>query len=133
MEKCPDCGAPDPVHDTHGVSYTYKDRHTTIPSVSGYHCVQCGGVALDGAAVERFDELVARFHRRVDGELADPAYIAAVRRRLRLDPSEADDLFGTDTGAFASYEAGKATPHPSTIKLLQLLERHPELLDELHG
>ena len=133
MEKCPECGAPDPVHDTHGVSYTYKDRHTTIPSVSGYHCVQCGGVALDRTAVERFDELVARFHRRVDAELVDPGYIAAVRRKLRLDPPEADELFGTEPGAFASYETGKATPHLSTVKLLQLLERHPDLLDDLHG
>lgn len=133
METCPDCGAPDPVHDTHGVSYTYKDRHTTIPAVAGYHCAQCGGVTLDRAAVERYDDLVDAFHRRVDDELVDPSYIAAVRRKLKLDQREADDVLGTGYGDIARYEAGRAHPHPSTVRLLKLLERHPELLRELHG
>ncbi|WP_338767518.1 type II TA system antitoxin MqsA family protein [Massilia sp. METH4] len=133
LENCPGCGADSLVYDKHGVSYTYKDRHTTLPGVTAYHCPQCGDVTLDPAAVHHFDELVARFHRRVDAELAEPAAIAAVRRKLRLDPREADDLFGTESGAFARYEAGEAVPHPSTVKLLKLLERHPELLDELHG
>ncbi|MCF2965776.1 type II toxin-antitoxin system MqsA family antitoxin, partial [Yersinia pestis subsp. pestis] len=33
--------------------------------------------------------------------------------------------------AFSRYEKGKALPHPSTIKLLQVLDKHPELLNEI--
>ncbi|QBE64244.1 type II TA system antitoxin MqsA family protein [Pseudoduganella lutea] len=131
MENCPECGASDLVHDTHGVSYTYKHRHTTIPAVSGYHCAQCGGVALDRAAIDRYDELVSQFHRRVDHELVEPAYIRAVRKKLRLDPREADELIGSGGNEFACYEAGRVQPHPSTVKLLRLLDRHPDLLAEL--
>ena len=129
IDNCPECGDAALVYDKHGVSYTYKDRHTTIPAVTAYHCTQCGGVTLDPAAVHRYDELVAQFHRRVDAEAVEPAYIHAVRRKLRLDAHEADHVFGTD--GFAHLETGKARPHPSTVKLLRLLERHPELVDEL--
>ncbi|QGZ39903.1 HTH-type transcriptional regulator/antitoxin MqsA [Pseudoduganella flava] len=129
IDLCPECGAADLVYDRHGVSYTYKDRHTTIPSVAAYHCAQCGGVTLDPAAVHRYDELVAQFHRRIDAEAADPAYIRTVRSKLRLDPVEADHVFGTD--GFVHLETGRVQPHPSTLKLLKLLERHPELVDEL--
>lgn len=131
MEKCPDCGAPDPVHDTHAVSYAYRHRRTTISAVSGYHCTRCDAVVLDRAGADRYDELVRQFQRRVDGELVEPAYIRAVRTRLRLDPREADDLIGSGASEFACYEAGRVQPHPSTVKLLKLLDRHPELLDEL--
>lgn len=131
MEKCPDCGAPDLVHDTHAVSCTYKHRHTTIPAVSGYHCTRCDAVVLDRAGADRYDELVRQFQRRVDGELVEPAYIRAVRTELRLEPREADDLIGSGGNEFACYEAGRVQPHPSTVKLLKLLDRHPELLDEL--
>jgi HTH-type transcriptional regulator/antitoxin MqsA len=54
-----------------------------------------------------------------------------VRRKLKLDPREADDLIGSGGNEFACYEAGRVQPHPSTVKLLRLLDRHPELLEEL--
>jgi len=133
IDNCPECGADTLVHDRHGVSYTYKNRHTTIPAVAAYHCTQCGGVTLDPAAVHRYDDLAGHFHRRVDGEQVEPAYVAAVRHKLRLDPNEAADVFGCTPHELRQYESGKAQPHPATVKLLQLLDRHPELLDELHG
>ncbi|MEO3102131.1 type II toxin-antitoxin system antitoxin MqsA, partial [Escherichia coli] len=33
--------------------------------------------------------------------------------------------------AFSRYEKGNAQPHPSTIKLLRVLDKHPELLNEI--
>jgi HTH-type transcriptional regulator/antitoxin MqsA len=131
MDNCPGCGALAPMHDTHGVSYTYKGQHTTIPGVAAYHCVDCGDVRLDPAAVHRYDELVARFHRKVDAALVEPAYLKAVRQKLGLDHDEADEVFGTDH--FERYETGKAQPHPSTVALVKLLDRHPELLAEVRG
>ena len=131
IDLCPECGAADLVYDRHGVSYTYKDRHTTIPSVAAYHCTQCGGVSLDPAAVHRYDELVAGFHRHVDAASADPAALRDARRKLGLDPEEAGELLGTAPHEFARFEEGRAQPHPSTVRLLRLLERHPELVGEL--
>jgi len=40
-------------------------------------------------------------------------------------------LFGGGASAFSEYERGKTQPHKSTVLLLRLLDRHPELLSEL--
>lgn len=131
MKNCPECGASSPVHDTRDVPYVYKGQGTVIPGVSGYHCAACGEVTLDREAVDRYSELVGEFQRRVNSELVDPAYILTVRRKLRLDQREAGRIFGGGDNAFSRYENGKTRPPLSTVKLLQLLDRHPELLDEV--
>lgn len=133
MKNCPECGASAPVHATRDVSYTYKGQQTVIPAVTGYHCDSCGEVTLDRDAVDRFGELVGAFQRKVNGELVDPAYILAVRKKLRLDQREAGEIFGGGVNGFSRYETGRARPHPSTVKLLKLLDRHPELLAEVRG
>ncbi|NVD99946.1 type II TA system antitoxin MqsA family protein [Massilia sp. BJB1822] len=131
MKNCPGCGAPSPAHATRDMPYTYKGQNTIIPAVRGYHCASCGEVTLDHDAVDRFSELLGEFQRKVNSELVDPAYILTVRRKLRLDQREAGEIFGGGANAFSRYETGKARPHISTIKLLKLLDRHPELLDEV--
>nr|WP_255305440.1 type II toxin-antitoxin system MqsA family antitoxin [Acidithiobacillus ferrivorans] len=43
-------------------------------------------------------------------------------------------LFGGGASAFSEYERGKTQPHKSTVLLLSLLEKHPELIGEIrHG
>ena len=44
---------------------------------------------------------------------------------------EASEIFGGGVNAFSRYEKGNAQPHPSTIKLLRVLDKHPELLNEI--
>ncbi len=131
MKNCPECGSSSPAHATRDMPYTYKGQSTIIPAVRGYHCANCGEVTLDRDAIDRFSELVGEFQRKVNSELVDPAYILTVRRKLRLDQREAGEIFGGGANAFSRYETGKARPHVSTIKLLRLLDRHPELLDEV--
>lgn len=101
--------------------------------VAGYHCSHCGEITLDRDAVDRYGDLVEAFQRKVNGELVDPAYILSVRKKLRLDQREAGEIFGGGVNAFSRYENGKAQPHPSTVKLLKLLDQHPELLEEVRG
>jgi HTH-type transcriptional regulator/antitoxin MqsA len=131
MEHCPACGFVSPVHDTRDVPYVYKGRETIIPAVTGYHCAHCGEVTLDKSEVDRFGDLAAAFHKAVDTEPLDPAYIVYVRRKLRLDQKEAGRIFGGGDNAFSRYENGKTRPPLSTVKLLRLLDRHPELLAEV--
>ena len=131
MKNCPNCGAPSPVHDTRDVPYVYKDQSTTIPAVSGHFCGTCGEVTLDKDAVDRYSALVGAFQRSIDRELVDPTYILTVRRKLKLDQREAGTIFGGGANAFSRYENGKVRPPVSLVKLLRLLDRHPELLDEV--
>lgn len=131
MKNCPECGTPSPAHATRDVPYTYKGQKTIIPAVAGFHCARCGEVTLDRDAVDRYSELAGAFQRKVNSEMVNPAYILSVRRKLRLDQREAGEIFGGGANAFSRYETGKARPHVSTVKLLKLLDQHPELLEEI--
>ncbi len=133
MKNCPECGTPSLTHATRDVPYTYKGKKTTIPAVAGFHCAYCGEITLDRNAVDRYSELMGAFQRKVNSEMVDPAYILSVRRKLRLDQREAGEIFGGGANAFSRYETGKARPHISTVKLLKLLDQHPELLEEVRG
>lgn len=133
MKNCPNCGAPSPVHDTRDVPYIYKDQATTIPKVAGHFCGTCGEVTLDADQVDRYSALVGAFQRSIDRDLVDPTFILTVRRRLKLDQREAGVIFGGGANAFSRYENGKTRPPVSLVKLLRLLDKHPELLDEVRG
>ena len=54
----------------------------------------------------------------------------SVRRKLALDQREAAEIFGGGVNAFSRYENGKTKPSLALVKLLKVLDRHPELLDE---
>jgi HTH-type transcriptional regulator/antitoxin MqsA len=55
----------------------------------------------------------------------------SVRKKLALDQREAAEIFGGGVNAFSRYENGKTKPPLSLVKLLKVLERHPDLLAEI--
>ncbi|WP_420994012.1 type II TA system antitoxin MqsA family protein [Cupriavidus sp. 30B13] len=130
---CPECGAAELVHDTRDVPYTYKGETTVIPSVSGDFCPACGEIVLDRGQEDRYGEAVLAFHKQVNAAIVDPGFIAGVRKRLALDQREAAEIFGGGVNAFSRYETGRTRPPLALVKLLKLLERHPELLDEVRA
>lgn len=129
--KCASCGAAELVHDTRDLPYTYKGETTTIPAVTGEYCPACNEVVLDRDHGDRFSEYVGLFQRQVNAAFVDPAYIAQVRKKLDLDQREAAELFGGGINAFSRYENGKTKPPLALVKLLKLLDRHPDLLPEI--
>jgi HTH-type transcriptional regulator/antitoxin MqsA len=76
-------------------------------------------------------DLMLAFNKRVNAAIVDPDFIASVRKKLNLDQREAAELFGGGVNAFSRYENGKTKPPIALVKLLKLLDRHPELLSEL--
>ncbi|CAM2155851.1 antitoxin of the MqsRA toxin-antitoxin system/DNA-binding transcriptional repressor MqsA [Pararobbsia alpina] len=131
--KCPVCGAAELVHDTRDLPYTYKGETTTIGGVNGDFCPACGEVVLEREEGNRFSDLVGQFQREVNASYVDPAYIAGVRRKLALDQREAAEIFGGGINAFSRYETGKTKPPLALVKLLKVLDRHPELLSEVRA
>jgi len=129
--KCPCCGAAELVHETRNLPYTYKGETTLIEEVAGEFCPACGEVLLDREHGDRYSEQVGQFQRRVNAAYVDPAYITRVRRKLDLDQREAAELFGGGVNAFSRYEKGKTKPPLALVKLLRLLDRHPDLLEEI--
>lgn len=43
------------------------------------------------------------------------------------------EIFGGRVEAFSQYETGKARPSLALVKLLKVLDRHPDLLNEVRG
>lgn len=129
--KCPTCGAVALVHDTRDMPYTYKGESTVIPAVTGDFCPACGEAVLDIAEATRTGSLMLEFNKQVNASIVDPAFITSVRKKLALDQREAAEIFGGGVNAFSRYENGKTKPPLALVKLLKVLDRHPELLDEV--
>ena len=60
-----------------------------------------------------------------------PSFIDFVRKKLALDQREAGEIFGGGVNAFSRYENGKTKPPLALVKLLKVLDRQPDLLDEV--
>lgn len=129
--KCPACGAAKLVHDTRDLRYTYKGESTILPEVTGDFCPACGEAVLDAEESARTSALMLEFNKEVNASIVDPAFIASVRKKLKLDQREAAEIFGGGVNAFSRYENGKTKPPLALVKLLKVLDRHPELLDEI--
>ena len=119
------------MRDARDMPYTYKGEETTIPAVTGDYCPACGESVLDMGESVRTSALMLEFNKQVNSVIVDPAFIASVRKKLRLDQREAAEIFGGGVNAFSRYENGKTKPPLALVKLLKVLDRHPDLLEEI--
>ncbi|MBK6999446.1 MAG: type II toxin-antitoxin system MqsA family antitoxin [Rhodoferax sp.] len=113
------------------LSFTRNGRTHTVPQVFGWHCPVCGDCHFDAGEGERYGEAMDAFSAQVDAEIA--AALRATRKKLGLRQVEAGHLFGGGSSAFSEYERGKTQPHKSTVLLFKLLDKHPELLNEIRA
>lgn len=129
--KCPSCAAAELVHDTRDMPYIYKGESTIIPAMTGNFCPACGEAVLDAAESTRTSAAMLEFNKQVNASIVDPGFIASVRKKLALDQREAAEIFGGGINAFSRYENGKTKPPLALVKLLKVLDRHPDLLAEI--
>lgn len=133
MMRCPICAAGELVHDTCDLPYTYKGEQTSIAGVQGDFCPACGEAILDSAEASRVSKAMLDFNKQVNATIVDPEFIVRVRKKLSLDQREAGEIFGGGVNAFSRYENGKTRPPLALVKLLKVLDRHPELLQEVRA
>jgi HTH-type transcriptional regulator / antitoxin MqsA len=119
------------VRDTRDVPYIYKGESTVLPQVTGDFCTACDESVLDAAESRRTMSLMLAFNKQVNASIVDPDFIASVRKKLDLDQREAGEIFGGGVNAFSRYENGKTKPPLALVKLFRVLDRHPDLLDEI--
>jgi len=129
--KCPVCAAAKLVHDTRDMPYIYKGESTVIPTVTGDFCPACGEVVLDMGESARTGAAMLAFNKQVNASIVDPGFIASVRKKLALDQREAAEIFGGGVNAFSRYEHDKTKPPLALVKLLKVLDRHPDWLNEV--
>jgi HTH-type transcriptional regulator / antitoxin MqsA len=129
--KCPNCEAIELVRDTRDVPYTYQGESTVLPQVTGDFCPACNESVLDAVESRRAMTLMLAFNKQVHASIVDPDFIASVRKKLDLDQREAGEIFGGGINAFSRYENDKTKPPLALVKLLKVLDRHPDRLDEI--
>ena len=112
---------------------SYKGETTLITSVTGDFCPACAESVLDAAESDRVMREMRAFSKQINAAIVDPAFIASVRKKLALDQREAAEIFGGGANAFSRYENGKTRPPLALVKLLKMLDRHPDLLDEIRA
>jgi len=112
------------------VTVRAQDVVRVVPEVAGWHCPKCGEVEfVDQDGSER--HMAAMNAIWEDVRAKESVSLREIRKKLGLKQAEAGRLFGGGVSAFSDYERGKRQPHKSTVLLLKLLGRHPELLKEL--
>ena len=130
---CPVGGAAALLAETRDLPYAYQGESTALPAVTGEFCPACGERGLDAAEAARVSRLMRECNPQVNAAPVDPRFIARVRKNLALDQREAAALFGGGVNAFSRYENGKTKPPLALVKLLKVLDRHPDLLNEVRA
>ncbi|TAL21031.1 MAG: helix-turn-helix domain-containing protein [Nitrospirae bacterium] len=130
---CPACGADDGfVVEARDWPIHHKGRDGVVHAVKLRYCKACGeGFSTGDGEMQRMADAIKAFVREID--LAQAHELRATRKRLGLKQSEAAALFGGGVNAFSEYERGIRQPSKSTVLLLKLLDRHPELLGEIRA
>ena len=131
--KCPVCGAAELIHDTRDLPYAYKGETTLIPAVTADFCPACDESITGLAETERVMREMQAFNKQVNAVIVDPGFIVSVRKKLDLGQREAGEIFGGGVNAFSRYENGKTKPPLALVKLLKVLDRHPDLLKEVRS
>lgn len=131
MTKCPVCGAGPLISGRRDIAYSYKGEMTTVVGVSGEFCPACDEHIVDASEASRVSAEMLSFNKRVNAATVDPQFIARVRHKLALDQREAAEMFGGGVNAFSRYENGRTRPPLALVKLFKILDRHPELMDEV--
>ncbi len=128
---CPFCGRSALVEETRDLSYSYKGEETVLTSVMGEFCAFCGEGIFDAAESARPSAMMLELNKQVNASFVDAEFISNVRKKLALDQREAAELFEGGVNAFPRYENGRTKPPVALVKLLKILDRHPDLLAEV--
>jgi HTH-type transcriptional regulator/antitoxin MqsA len=126
--ECPNCENQEMTIETKDMTYAYKGRNIIVNNVTGRHCPSCDELILSNEEAQRVSDVMQAFIKEVNAASVDPEFISGVRKKLHLDQKEAAAIFGGGVNAFSRYETGKATPPVALVKLLRILDTHPDLL-----
>ena len=107
----------------------YKGEAVTV-DLPGYYPAGEGDGVHVGKDMSVVDEALRALKEKIEG-LPSPATIRRVRAKLKLSQREAGALLKVGESAFDKYERGLVEPSGPTAQLIKILDRHPELADEL--
>jgi len=128
--QCPACGHPDMEEQTRDETLSYGGKTITISNLRGRFCPNCDEGVWDTDSNRRLDEAQTRLIETVKHEAS--ADIRRIRKKvLKLTQAKLAESFGLGPLALSRYERGKTPPPVLLVKLLRLLEKYPNLFEEL--
>ena len=127
--KCPSCGCSGMIDKVVEETLSYGGKSMTLHAMHGQFCSHCGEGIWDEESYRRYTEAQEGLVRAVKG---DPgADIRRIRKKLNITQAKLALAFGVGKVAFSRYERGETRPPAPLVKLLKLIDRHPDLLDEM--
>lgn len=108
---------------------TYKGESVTV-DLPGYYPKGGNDGVHVGDDMTAADQALRALKEKLEG-IPSPSTIRRVRTRLNLSQREAGTLLRVGENAFDKYERGLVEPSGPTSQLLRLLDRHPELIEDL--
>lgn len=108
---------------------SYKGE-TLIVDLPGYYPSNEGDGVHIGGDMAVVDTALRVLKEKVEG-LPTPASIRRIRKKLKLSQRGAGAVLKVGPAAFDKYERGLIEPSGPTAQLLKILDRYPELLDDL--
>lgn len=131
--KCSNCETGILVDAVRDVRYIYKGETTLIKAVKGKFCdnPKCREVVMVLGESVRTSKEMLEFNKKVNSELTPIDLLKQVRKQLELTQHEAAKMFGGGANAFSRYESGKTKPPVALVKLFKVLNKHPDLFQEI--
>ena len=126
---CPQCAAEMQREESRTEVVAYQGELLKVPGLAGWFCSAWDEAIFDDQSALRYgaagDSLIAKSHQRQQTE------IRRIRKKLGLTQVEAGQLVGVGKVAFSRYERGEIQVPGPLVKLLRLVDRHPELVAEV--
>lgn len=129
--KCPVCGNSEMITKTVNETLSLEGQSLTLHDMRGEFCESCGEGVWDEMSYHRYIEGQAALVRSVRGNVGSD--IRRIRKKLKLTQQDIAKLFGIGKVAFSRYERGETRPPAPLVKLLRIVEKHPDLIDEIQG
>lgn len=126
---CPQCAAEMQRDESRTEIVQHEGASLTVTGLAGWFCTACDEAVFDDESARRYgaagDALIAQSHERQQAE------IRRIRKKLGLTQVEAGQLVGIGKLAFSRYERGESQAPGPLVKLLRIVDRHPELVAEV--
>ena len=129
-KKCQICFEGHLHHTTKEDTISFKGYTHTVKQ-PGLWCDTCGEAVLSGADLKATEKEIEHFKKQVKLKIAQE--VKESRKKLNITQKKASDLFGGGINAFSRYERGEVVPPLSTLTLIRVLSKHPELLKEVEA
>jgi HTH-type transcriptional regulator/antitoxin MqsA len=131
--KCPTCETGSLVAAVRDVPYIYKGKKAVIKAVKAKFCdnPKCREIVMDTGESVRTSKKMLEFNKTVNAGLTPIDLLTRVRQKFDLTQQDAAKVFGGGANAFSRYESGKTKPPVALVKLFKVLNRHPDLFQEI--